>query len=248
MRLRVLTYNIHKGIGGVDRRYDLSRTIETIQHCDPDIVFLQEVDDGVPRSSGHRQVELLSEALGLKHHAYQHNVAVKNGHYGNAILSRFPLTDHSHLDLSLPMLIKRRALFTHSRVTVDGHTRTLLLINLHLGLSGVERRIQVRKLLTCDVLKRTHQQTGIILGGDFNDVWANLGRLLVEPAGFRPTCPHYKTFPAALPMRPLDRIYIRGQLSIDHGFASRTKQAKRASDHLPLVVDLKIEPLHREHD
>ncbi len=50
MQFRILTYNIHKGIGGVDRRYRLDRTIAAIRHVVPDIIMLQEVDEGVPRS------------------------------------------------------------------------------------------------------------------------------------------------------------------------------------------------------
>ena len=60
MHFRLMTYNIHKGIGGVDRRYRPDRIIETIAHCSPDIVLLQEVDDGVPRSRYHKQVDLLA--------------------------------------------------------------------------------------------------------------------------------------------------------------------------------------------
>ena len=66
MRFRLLTYNIHKGIGGIDRRYRPERVVEAIAHCQPDIVLLQEVDDGVPRSSHHRQVDLLGDALGCR--------------------------------------------------------------------------------------------------------------------------------------------------------------------------------------
>jgi endonuclease/exonuclease/phosphatase family metal-dependent hydrolase len=74
MRFRLITYNIHKGIGGVDRRYRLERIVDTLRHYDPDIVFMQEVADGMPRSRRHRQVELLGAELGLQHSAYQHNV------------------------------------------------------------------------------------------------------------------------------------------------------------------------------
>ncbi len=93
MRFQLITYNVHKGIGGVDRRYRPDRIVETLAHYEPDIVFMQEVDDGVPRSRGHRQVDWFGDALGLKHRAYQANVRLRRGHYGNAILSRFPVTD-----------------------------------------------------------------------------------------------------------------------------------------------------------
>ena len=57
MRFRLMTYNIHKGIGGVDRRYRPERIIEAGAHCEADIVLLQDVVDGVPRSRNHRPVE-----------------------------------------------------------------------------------------------------------------------------------------------------------------------------------------------
>ena len=237
MQLRLLTYNIHKGIGGVDRRYRPERVVEAIAHCAPDIVLLQEVDDGVPRSRHHRQVDFLGDQLGLPHRAYQHNVALREGHYGNAILSRLPLHDVQHLELSVPLKKRRRALAAHCRLQVDGHTRTLLLLNVHLGLAGFERRIQVRRFLASDLLRHTHKSTAVIVAGDFNDLWGRLGRRLLEPAGFTSVARKVKTFPAFLPMRPLDRIYFRGGLRLDHSFASHTVVARQASDHLPLVAE-----------
>ena len=47
--MRLLTWNIHKGIGGSDRRYAMYRIFDVIEAENPDIVLLQEVDSGVPR-------------------------------------------------------------------------------------------------------------------------------------------------------------------------------------------------------
>ena len=156
MQLRLVTYNIHKGIGGVDRAYRLPRIVEAIRHCTADIVLLQEVDDGVPRSRHDRQVDLLGDALQLPYRAYQANVKLKQGHYGNAILSRFPLADIHDLDLSIPMKKRRRALVAHCRLKDSSHTRTLLLFNVHLGLAGFERTIQLKRVLASHTL--AHQQ------------------------------------------------------------------------------------------
>ncbi len=243
MRLRLVTYNIHKGIGGIDRLYRLDRVTEALRHCAPDIVLLQEVDDGVPRSRNDRQVDLLSEWLQLPYRAYQPNVKLKMGHYGNAILSRFPLTDVHDLDLTLPLKKRRRALVAHCRLKDDSHSRTLLLFNVHLGLAGFERTIQLKRILTCHSLVHARQHTAVIVAGDYNDVWGTLGRRLMEPAGFRAACLRRRTFPAVLPMRPLDRVYFRGDLEVNHSFASRTEVARHASDHLPLVVDFRV-PSH----
>lgn len=240
MRFRLLTYNIHKGIGGVDRRYRPERIIEAIAHCQPDIVLLQEVDDGVPRSNGHRQVDVLGDELQLPHRAFQRNVKLREGHYGNAILSRFPLHDVHDLNLTVPLKKSRRALLAHCRMQVGGHQRTLLIVNTHLGLAGFERRIQARRILQSELLQRTHHQTPVIAAGDFNDVWSMLGRSCFEPAGFRSAVGSIKTFPAFLPLRPLDRIFFRGRIELHHSFASHTAVARQASDHLPLVADFQL--------
>lgn len=237
MRFRLLTYNIHKGIGGLDRRYRPERIVEAVAHCQPDIVLLQEVDDGVPRSLHHRQVDLFGDRLGLPYRAYQRNVAVRRGHYGNAILSRFPLYDVRDLELTVPLKKRRRALAAHCRLRTDGHAHSVLVFNFHLGLAGFERTIQMRRFLGSDLLRHAHKHTPVIAAGDFNDLWGRLGRRLLEPVGFRPACGPLKTYPAFLPLRPLDRIYFRGPLELDRSFASHTAVARRASDHLPIVAD-----------
>lgn len=237
MHFRVVTYNIHKGIGGRDRRYRPERIIETLAHLEPSVVFLQEVDEDVPRSKHHFQVKMLAEELDLPHMAFQRNVHLKQGCYGNAILSRFPLSDVESCNLTIPLKKRRQALLARCRLKVGQHTRSLLLANMHLGLAGPERTVQLRKLLRHHLLENAHSETPILLGGDFNDVWGRLGRKVLEPAGYQNAGGMHRTFPALLPMRPLDRIYYRGPLQVYHAFASRTALARVASDHLPLVVE-----------
>ena len=240
MRFRVFSYNIHKGIGGVDRRYRPRRIIAVVARYRPDIVLLQEVDDGVPRSRHHRQVELFADALDMPHYAYQRNVSLTRGHYGNAILSRYPLTILDNVDLTIPLKKRRRALVTRCQLHVDEHRWSMLVVNLHLGLSGFERRMQLTKLLGSDVIRRTHRHTPLLIGGDYNDVWGTLGKRVMQPAGFASAGKRILTFPAALPMRALDHIFYRGDLKSDHVFAPRSQLARQASDHLPLVADFEL--------
>lgn len=235
--LRLVTYNIHKGIGGVDRRYRLDRVAETLRHCQPDIALLQEVDDGVPRSRHERQVDLLAEAAGLPFLAYQHNVSLTLGHYGNAVLSRYPLVAAEDIDLSVPLKKRRRALVVRCRVPVAGHTRSLLVVNVHLGLSSIERQFQLRRLLQRHPLAQASRRVPIAIGGDYNDVYGNLGRRVMFPHGFASVGQQIRTFPALLPVRPLDRIFYRGSLELVHAYACHNAVARQASDHLPLVAD-----------
>jgi endonuclease/exonuclease/phosphatase family metal-dependent hydrolase len=232
---------MHKGIGGVDRRYRPERVIETLAHYQPDVVFLQEADDGVPRTRGHRQVDLVGDALGLPHRAFQQNVKLRQGGYGNAILSRFPLSDVSDLDLTVPMKKRRQALLAHCRLHEDQHVRTVLIGNFHLGLAGYERTLQIRRFLRSHVLRHTAGHTPVIVGGDFNDVYGTLGRRLLEPQGFARAVHRIRTFPAAMPLRLLDWIYYRGDVQLIHSFAARTAVARRASDHLPIIAEFDVQ-------
>lgn len=240
MRFRVASYNIHKGIGGIDRRYRPERIIETLRHYDPDIVLLQEVDHRVPRSRRDRQVLLLSKELDMKYRSFQANVKLTKGHYGNAILSRFPLVETHNINLTIPLKKRRRGLLAHCQLKYNGHQRTLVIANVHLGLAGFERKLQLQKILKHKIVSHVHRDTPLIIGGDFNDVWESLGKKMMEPAGFQPAGKAIRTFPAAFPTRALDNLFYRGDLKLDHAFAARSKIASQASDHLPLIADFEL--------
>ena len=240
MRFRLLSYNIHKGIGGLDRRYDLARIVETIRHYQPDVALLQEVDDGAKRSRHDCQVDLLADAVELPYRAYQRNVRLRKiGHYGNAVLSRFPLLDAMDVDLTIPLKKRRCALVCRFEATVRGRTTAVGIANVHLGLSGFERQIQLRRLLRGELFSSV-EETPLVIGGDFNDVWENLGKKVMSPAGFHLASGAVRTFPAAAPLRKLDRVFARGPIAAIGSFAGHTGLAKRASDHLPLIVDFEL--------
>ncbi len=241
MMLRVMTYNIHKGIGGIDRRYRPQRVIDTIGHYQPDVVFLQEVDEGVPRSRFDRQAEQIGAALGFEHHAFQANVKLTQGHYGNAILSRFALAETWDIDLTIRMKKRRQAIVAKALLHHQGHSRTLVLTNVHLGLAGFERVIQLGRLLASDPLLHIRRDTPALIGGDFNDVWGSLGKKIMTVQGFVNASGQSRTFPAYRPMRSLDAIYYRGGMHLQSSFVGHTALAKHASDHLPLIADFAVE-------
>jgi len=243
VKARVLSYNIHKGIGGLDRRYRPDRIAQVIAHYEPDIVLLQEVDDGVRRSRGHRQVDLIGDLVGLDHRTWFPNVALRRGgHYGNAILSRFHLTETRNVDLTVGRRKRRGVLHARFRVRLKSgrRQRTLHVFNLHLGLAASERDQQLERFLASHPFAGLHRRTPIIVGGDFNDVWGTLGGRFLEPRGFRGVESPLRTFPAFAPARALDSIYVRGDVQLRHLFRSRLSVARRASDHLPLVADIDI--------
>jgi endonuclease/exonuclease/phosphatase family metal-dependent hydrolase len=243
MRLRIVTWNIHKGIGGVDRRYRLQRTAELLASLRADILLLQEVAQGMPRCGMDNQLEELSVALDLPHTTFGAEHRFRVGGYGNAILSRFPLTDSARIDLTIGRRKRRGLVQTRAHAKLEQGTRSVVVFNLHLGLSGAERAKQLETFLACHPFAHLHQDTPLIVGGDFNDVWASLGPRFLEPAGLKRAGKLQPTFPAALPFRPLDGLWVRGSVSVVTAHPVRSALAKVASDHLPIVADLELLPV-----
>ena len=237
MNIRLLSYNVHKGIGGVDRKYHPQRIIDVIRSLNPDIVFLQEVDNGVARSQHHRQVDLFADGCGIPYRAYQGNVRVKAGEYGNAILSRFRLQGIHHLDLTLRYRKNRRALIATCELDNLSCTN-LLLANCHLGLAEYERRRQIQSIVTH--LSQVRPLSAVVVGGDLNDVWSSLERRILEPQGFVSAAPRAATFPAIRPLRTLDKLFVRGNIEVNNTFVGHSDLARVASDHLPIVADLTV--------
>ena len=248
MRFRVLTYNIHRAIG-VDRRFRPERITEIIDNYKPDIVLLQEVDEGAPRS---RELDLareLANDLGFPYRAVGHNVTLRKGRYGNATLSKYPILSERNIDLTID-LWKRRGC-QHTAIALDGHEggerahRRLDVFNLHLGLSAGQRSQQV------EILARSGEMTGLpadaacLVGGDFNDWRSLLVPFLTQGMNFRSatesaTGRPLRTYPSFFPRGPLDRIYYRGPLALLSAHRCRLRLSRLASDHLPIVADFEI--------
>jgi endonuclease/exonuclease/phosphatase family metal-dependent hydrolase len=240
LMMRLLSYNIHKGVGGRDRRYRLDRIIEVIASQTPDLICLQEVDYNVRRSRFDDQPSLLARHLKAQHSLFQLNVPRQDGGYGNLILSRWPIHESRHICLRLRQRKPRGA----QMAVVDTPEGHLHLINWHLGLSEKERHWQAQFLL-----EHEHFQTSAhlptVITGDFND-WRNtLGKNSFGHHRFeQATAPihQFRSFPAFFALASLDKIFYRGGLLVRHSQIIRTPLARRASDHLPLVLDFHLTP------
>ncbi len=245
MQLRFVTYNIHKGIG-IDRRFRLERIAEVISHYSPDVVLLQEVDQGAPRSRGLDLSVELSAALGLPRVALGLNVELKQGKYGNAILSRFPILAARNIDLTMPESWIRRGC-QHASLDL-GRSRRLEVFNLHLGLSARERALQVAELVRSSEFRRALPHAPTVIGGDFNDWRSLLLPTFTESLGFRCATERdhgrrrvIPTYPSFSPQGGLDRIYYRGPVSLVSAQASRLRLARLASDHLPVIAEFTLD-------
>jgi len=248
MKFRILSYNIHRAIG-VDRRFRPERIASIIDNYKPDIVLLQEVDEGAPRS---RELDLareLAQDLAFPHRAVGHNVTLRKGRYGNATLSKFPILSERNIDLTID-LWKRRGC-QHTAMDMTGaephghHHRRLDVFNLHLGLSAGQRARQVELLARSGEMADLPPGAPCVIGGDFNDWRSLLVPFLTGGMNFRSatdsaTGRPLLTYPSFFPRGPLDRIYYRGPLALLSAYRCRLRLSRLASDHLPIVADFEM--------
>jgi endonuclease/exonuclease/phosphatase family metal-dependent hydrolase len=236
--MRVLSYNIHKGIGGRDRRYRLERIIQVIEAENPDVICLQEVDRNVARTWHDDQPKKLSEALGAVAHLFQLNVRFQSGGYGNLLLSRWPVRNAHQISLRL----KRRKPRGAQLAVIESPEGPLHLVHWHLGLAERERRWQVRHLLDHALFHESAHLPTLIVG-DYNDWLNTLARGALGAHGFvQLTAPRirFRSFPAYWPVVSLDKAFARGAIASRHARIVHSRLARDASDHLPLVVDLHL--------
>ena len=257
MNIRVLSYNIHKGIGGRDRRYRLQRVADVIAHEQPDVICLQEVDRHARRSRFDNQAELLAEQFHPADKLFQFvfgkprlgarrdtsnagtQAHVEPG-YGNLILSRWPFLEHHQVSLTLRTKKPRGAQWA----VINAPAGPLRIVNWHLGLAERERQWQVRRLLEHHLF-RPHAHLPTLIIGDTND-WRNTlirGPFAVHGYQLVTSPPsRFRSFPAYLPIGSLDKAFTHGPFESVHARIAHSKLARDASDHLPLVVDLALAP------
>lgn len=238
--MRLLTYNIHKGIGGRDRRYRIERVIEVIEQENPDLMCLQEVSQNSRRSRHDDQPRLLADYFHAAAQLYQRNLRRGMGGYGNLVLSRWPFDSHHQVSLRLNNKKPRGAQI----VVVRSPEGPLHLVNWHLGLAERERHWQVEHLLS-HALFREASHLPTIVAGDTND-WRNtLGHGPFARHGFHTaTAPpsRFRSFPAWMSLGALDKVFHRGAVTVRHARVVGTPLARRASDHLPVVIDFHLQP------
>jgi endonuclease/exonuclease/phosphatase family metal-dependent hydrolase len=226
-RLRVATYNVHSGVG-VDRRFRPQRIADVIDELAADVVALQEVLSPVRGVDVHAT---LREATGL-HLVTLTTMPLAGGTFGNALLSRWPILDLAEHGLTVGTREPRGAL----DATIGRDARELRVIATHLGLRSVERHEQLSRLL--DIAKREPDLPAVI-AGDFNVTRARAREIRAHAAHLGDVSA-LATFPSFAPVLPLDRIFALHGASIVDVAVHRSRKARVASDHLPLVATIEL--------
>ncbi len=268
MKIRVATYNIHKGVSsirGLPRVHALKQAITLFA---ADVVFLQEVQGRHDRNAAQFGQQSESKKhwpkqaqheffAGENYSAYGMNAVYNNGHHGNALLSTYPISSSHNQDVSDHAYEQRGILHCKLQTPkADVHCYVV-----HLGLFEAGRGRQNEALIEA-VLASTSADEPIIIAGDFND-WRNhlgarlrdqlgvvevfdelgsgsaLGDMVRSMAGRGARIKPARTFPAALPWFRLDRIYVRG-FKVESAQVMHGSLWAKLSDHAPIIASLKL--------
>jgi endonuclease/exonuclease/phosphatase family metal-dependent hydrolase len=268
MKIRVATYNIHKGVSALRSRPRVLALKKAISQFHADIVFLQEVQGRHDRhqarygdGGGHHawpeeaQHEFFA---GESHHsAYGMNAVYDHGHHGNALLSAFPIENTRNTDISDHAYEQRGIL----HCVLDTPVGPVHCYVVHLGLFEGSRGRQADALIDA-VNESAPNGEPVVIAGDFND-WRNtlsdklrrnlgvtevfdelgprnaLGDLVRNLSGRDTLLRPARTFPAALPWFRLDRIYVRG-FKVENAEVLHGTLWARLSDHAPIVANLEL--------
>jgi endonuclease/exonuclease/phosphatase family metal-dependent hydrolase len=239
--LHIATYNIHKGFSNFNRRMVVHELRDRLRNLGADVVFLQEVQGGHSRH-GTRfadwpeepQYEFLADSV-WKDFAYGRNAVYDLGHHGNAMLSRYPIVRWENKDISTHALESRGLL--HCEIEVEGWRSMLHCVCVHLGLTNRGRRTQLMALRR-RIEEMVPPDAPLIVAGDFNDWRMHARSLLARPLHMSEVFEitrggPARSFPSALPLLQLDRIYVRGfrvrRAAVHHG-----RPWSRISDHAAL--------------
>ena len=242
-RFTVLSMNLHKGLSPLHRHSTIYQLRQKMRAHYPDLLFLQELQQEhrgrVKRFAQWPLTELthfLSEDFWRDWH-YGKNVEYRDGHHGNAILSKHPQKKGNNYDISAYRFEGRGLL--HSVTYLEGLEKPIHCFCVHLALFEGGRERQLGSIIKH--IEELTQGAPAIVAGDFND-WRNRVGVPMRAAGFEEvfealTGAPAKTFPSVKPLLPMDRIYVRG-LKIHS--ANILHEWVKLSDHLGITAELEL--------
>lgn len=244
-KIKLLSYNIHKGFS-LKNQYVLKEIKEAIDLTHADIVCLQEVVGNNKHGQKQNkhwistpQFEFLADTT-WSHYSYGKNAIKENKDHGNALLSKFPIESWKNIDVSSSALEKRGLLYT--KILLPKSSKHIHLFSVHLSLLGKDRKAQL-KVLQKSINELCKLNEPIIIAGDFNDWNQALNKIMHFELGFKEafmelTGDNPKTFPSAMPLLKLDRVYYKN--AAVSALALSGKPWMNLSDHLALLVELEF--------
>lgn len=242
MKIKILTYNIHKGFDWNKKNYFLQDIKKLVKDSHANIVLLQEVVgqnvDYKKRGLIESQYEYIADSI-WSNYSYAKNSIYKYGHHGNMVLSEFPIESWENINISTNIFEQRGLLYCKIALS---DKLFIYVICVHLNLSNIGRQKQYIKIK--DYLKKLEisKESPIVIAGDFNDwnlkatqIFENDLNMVEAYKNIKGDCA--KTFPAGFPVLKLDRIYVKNINIISASVLDKVDKY-HFSDHLPLICEV----------
>lgn len=240
--LRLMTYNVH-GCVGLDGKLSPDRIARVIARHNLDAVALQELDVGRNRSGGIDQAEMIARKLNMSFH-FHPSFYLKEGQYGNAILSRFPMRVIRMG--ALPRLKAQRVFEPRGALWVELNMNgtKINLVTSHLSLWPAERLLQAEALLGSDWIGSAVCEGPAIICGDFNAqpssmVCKRIGCTLRDAQMILKSHRPHNTWMHGR----IDHVFVSPEVEVMNISVPKTELDTVSSDHLPLIAELKINDL-----
>jgi len=219
----VMTYNIHQGFGA-GQVPSLDLLTDAISAQSPDVLLLQEVVRGWMIDEQHDALSVLAERLKMPY-VFAPNIGDL---YGNAILSRFPMTDIKRVHFAVQPSLRHQP-----RGAVGVRIGDVLIVTTHLDELADSSAIRQEQVRT--ILREWDGEKIAIIAGDMNADPDDLAMSLFSEAGYGDLVESLGTTTVTDdPPRRIDYIWGIGVI----GSSPRKVEAPGASDHFGLVVNV----------
>lgn len=254
-RLRLVTFNIAHGRGlspiqGLTSsrrlRFNLRRISDLIGHLGADVVAFQEIDECSVWSGSFDHLDYVRAHAGFPHAAFGINnrrSGLVNLSYGNAFLSRYPITETETIVFGRRRVGEKGFLFAE----IDVGGRIVPLVNLHLHFASRRMRLMqldhlVEWLRAKQRLRGSKWAVPPVVCGDFNtpdtgdDATASLLSHLGDYGDYSLHPRMGPTYPSPLPRRALDFVFLPSGCRVVQSEVVRSF----LSDHRPVMVEFSV--------
>lgn len=243
MEIRIIVLNMRHG-EVKDGVIDVELQAKTLKKYEPNIIMLQEMDLFTKRVKQIDELNIFKELTGLKYSSYGSNITFKDGWYGNAILSEFPIISSENYMSSI--CLKETKGVLHSIIEIGN--KQVDIYNTHFPVIPEERIKFAEEIIY--LMKRVKNTDKVVLAGDFNlgliplsgkhnykiekqDKYQELEELkkYFEEIEFNEL-----TYEVGNPIGSIDKVMYKGNLKL----ISIEKLNEEISDHYPILVKFEI--------
>ncbi|OCN06245.1 hypothetical protein A4S06_00585 [Erysipelotrichaceae bacterium MTC7] len=219
--LRVASYNIkllNEGEG-------LANITEELQDMEIDILCLQEVDQNALRSGNFDQVEAIASALDFPYYHFYQTMFVFPGHYGLAILSKYPITEVISREIPQEIFTEPRIL---AEAIIQLGEKEVHVYNTHFTWN--QQQVQMNEV---NFVHDNLAKESVILMGDFNSFWNEKQE---QYLGLQQLNNEENRLITFMGFASPDNIFIDDAFEV----ISMQMQATTFSDHAMVYADLKV--------